>query len=107
MSTGWPLRYLPDRNPKASGLHTSTPMPYRWVTGSTEASIPRARMEYGGCSVRKRPRPRRSATWWDSTMSSAGNVEHPNVRIFPARCRSVRADSVSSMSVVRSGRWTW
>lgn len=69
--------------------------------------MPRARMEYGGCSVRNRPRPRRSATTCDSTISSAGNVEQPKARIFPARTRSVSAERVSSMSVVWSGRWTW
>jgi hypothetical protein len=40
--------------------------------------MPRARSEYGGCSVRNRSSPRRSDTWCASTISSAGNVEQPN-----------------------------
>ena len=52
-------------------------MPYFWHIGSTSFSIPRTRMEYGGCSVTKRSRERRSATHWASTISWAGNVELP------------------------------
>ncbi len=69
--------------------------------------MPRTRMEYGGCSVENRASPRRSDAQWASTIDSAGNVEQPKARIFPARCRSVSADSVSSMSVSGSGRCTW
>ena len=52
-------------------------MPYFWHIGSTSFSIPRTRMEYGGCSVTKRSRARRSATHWASTISWAGKVELP------------------------------
>ena len=34
--------------------------------------MPRTRIEYGGCSVMNRSRPRRSATHWASTIRSAG-----------------------------------
>ena len=40
-------------------------------------SIPRTKIEYGGCSHTNRSRPRRSATHCASTMSSAGNVDDP------------------------------
>jgi hypothetical protein len=69
--------------------------------------MPRASSEYGGCSVRNRYSPRRSATCCASTMPSAGNVDEPNARIFPARTRSVSAPRVSSTSVFGSGRWSW
>jgi hypothetical protein len=98
---------LPVRKPNASGLQVSTPIPYRCAVGSTARSMPRARIEYGGCSVRNRIRPRRSLTTWASTISSAGNEEQPKARIFPARTRSVRTLRVSSMSVAGSGRWIW
>jgi hypothetical protein len=62
--------------------------------------MPRAIIEYGGWFVRNRPYPRRSDTWYASTMSSAGNAEQPNARIFPALTRSLSTQSVSSMSVV-------
>ena len=52
-------------------------MPYRWQVGSTSASTPRTRIEYGGCSVTNRSRPRRSAVHWASTISDGGNVELP------------------------------
>ena len=41
---------------------------------------------------------------WARMMSEAGSEEVPNARILPARCRSVSAESVSSMSVSGSGR---
>ena len=65
-----PLRHLPDSQPPASGLHGITPMPWRRQVGSTSASIPRTRIEYGGCSQTKRSRPRRSATHCASTIGS-------------------------------------
>ena len=52
-------------------------MPWRWQVGSTSASMPRTRIEYGGCSHTKRSRLRRSATHWASTISDAGKVELP------------------------------
>jgi hypothetical protein len=42
-----------------------------------------------------------------STISWAGNVEEPNARILPWRCRSVSAERVSSTAVSGSGRCTW
>ena len=54
-----------------------------------------------------RARPRRSATHWASTMSEAGVCEAPIARTLPLRIRSVSAESVSSMSVSGSGRWSW
>jgi hypothetical protein len=74
-------------------------MPSRAHVGNAEVSIPRASKEYGGCSVRNRCSPRRSATWWASTISAGGNAELPNARILPARTRSVSTERVSSMSV--------
>jgi len=53
--------------------------------------MPRTRMEYGGCSVMKRSRPRRSATHCASTICSAGNVELPKERILPWCTRSLSA----------------
>lgn len=50
--------------------------------------------------------PRRASAQSASTMCSAGNVEEPNVRIFPVALRSLSADRVSAMSVLGSGRWT-
>ena len=67
-----PLRYRPVSQPPASGLHGITPMPYFWQVGSTEVSMPRTKIEYGGCSHRNRSRPRRSATHCASTICSAG-----------------------------------
>ena len=67
----------PESQPPASGLHDSTPMPYFWHIGSTSFSMLRTRMEYGGCSVTKRSRARRSATHCASTISWAGKVELP------------------------------
>ena len=84
-----------------------TPIRYFSATGSTSASMPRTKIEYGGCSVTKRPSPRRSATHCASTISCAGNVDEPNARILPWRCKSVSADRVSSTSVSGSGRWIW
>ncbi len=40
-----PSRTAPDSQPEANGLHTSTPMPYSSVTGSTCVSMPRCRIE--------------------------------------------------------------
>ena len=73
----FPSPNAPDSQPPASGLQLSTPIPYCWQTGSRSASMPRARIEYWGCSVRNRSRPRRSATQCDSTTWWAGNVEQP------------------------------
>jgi hypothetical protein len=67
----------------------------------------RLTIEYGGCSVRKRSRPRRSATHCASTISEGGKVDVPIARTLPLWIRSDSADSVSSISVVASGRWTW
>ena len=67
----------------------------------------RLTIEYGGCSVRNRSRPRCSATHWASTISAAGKVDVPMVRTLPLWIRSVRADRVSSMSTSGSGRWIW
>ena len=53
-----PRRYLPVSQPPASGLHGITPMPCRWQAGSTASSMPRAKIEYCGCSQTKRSRPR-------------------------------------------------
>jgi len=64
----------------------------------------RSRIEYGGCSVRNRSRPRRSATHCAFTMSDAGVVDDPIARTFPLWIRSDSADSVSSMSVAGSSR---
>src|SRR5580658_3169859 len=83
------------------------PKPYCCATGRTSRSMPRFRIEYGGCSVRNRSRPRRSATHCASTRSEAGIVEVPDERILPLRTRSVSADRVSSISVSGSGRWIW
>ena len=52
-------------------------MPWRRQVGSTSASMPRASIEYGGCSQTKRSRPRSRATHWASTICEAGNVEEP------------------------------
>ncbi|RPK53292.1 hypothetical protein EES40_01445 [Streptomyces sp. ADI93-02] len=52
-------------------------MPYRSQAGRTSRSMPRFRIEYGGCSVRNRARPRRSETHCASTISEAGKVEVP------------------------------
>src|SRR5215207_4384896 len=82
-------------------------MPYRRHVGSTDRSISRTRIEYGGCSHRNRSRTRRSATHCASTMCSAGNVDEPAYRIFPWWTRSLSAPSVSSTSAASSGRWTW
>ena len=79
---GWPLRYLPPSQPPARGLQGITPMPYCWQTGRTSRSMPRTKIEYGGCSQRKRSRPRRSATHCASTTSCAGKVDD---REFEAR----------------------
>ena len=64
-------------------------------SGSTAASMPRVRMEYGGCSVRNRWEPRRSAAHWASTISSAGNVERAERPDLAAWTRSDRAPRVS------------
>jgi len=45
--------------------------------------MPRLRIEYEGCSARKRARPRRSAPHCASTISDAGNVDDPIARTFP------------------------
>ena len=66
------LRTRPVRSPCASGPHTRVPIPKRCASGSTSRSAPRLRIEYGGCSARKRSRPRRSAVHCASTMSWAG-----------------------------------
>ena len=84
-----------------------TPMPYFSQVGSTSASMPRTRIEYGGCSVEKRPRPRVSAVHCASTIWCAGYVDEPKARILPWRCRSVSTDRVSSSVVSGSGRWIW
>ena len=57
--------------------------------------------------MRNRSRPRCSATHWASTMSDVGVVDAPMARAFPLWTRSDSADSVTSMSVVGSNRWTW
>ena len=40
-------------------------------------------------------------------MSDASNADVPTARTFPLWIRSESAESVSSMSVAGSGRWTW
>ena len=52
-------------------------MPYFWHIGSTSFSMERTNTEYGGCSVTKRSRERRSDTHCASTISWAGKVELP------------------------------
>ncbi len=47
-------------------------MAYFSQVGSTSVSMPRTRIEYGGCSQMKRSRARRSATHCASTMVDAG-----------------------------------
>ena len=99
MSTPVSLRIRPVSHPPSSGLHGMTPMPYFSQVGRTEASMPRTKIEYGGCSQRNRTYPRRSATHWASTICSAGNVEDPMARTLPECTRSDSADKVSSISV--------
>src|SRR3954470_339611 len=48
------------------------PMPWRCAVGSTSSSMSRVRIEYGGCSVRKRSRPRSRAIHCASTISAPG-----------------------------------
>ncbi len=84
-----------------------TPMPYSCAIGRTSRSMPRFRIEYGGCSVRNRCNPARSATHWAWTIMEAGVVEAPITRTLPALTRSVRTERVSSRSVSGSGRWSW
>ena len=45
MSTSVSLRKRPVSQPPASGLQTMTPMPYFWQVGSTDASMPRTKIE--------------------------------------------------------------
>ena len=97
-------RYFPVSQPPDSGLQTSVPMPWRRTVGRTSRSIPRQRIEYGGCSVCGPIPPVRSAAQCASTRSSAGKVDVPQARILPARTRSVSAPTVSSIATVGSGR---
>ena len=43
--TSWPLRYLPDSQPPASGLKVMTPIPWRRQVGSTSYSMARVSKE--------------------------------------------------------------
>ena len=54
-----------------------TPIPYRAHVGRTSFSMPRVRIEYGGCSVTNRSRPRSRAVHCASTIADTGNVEWP------------------------------
>jgi hypothetical protein len=54
-----------------------TPMPYHWQTGRTSFSIARVRIEYGGCRVTNRSRPRSRAIHCASTIAEAEKVEWP------------------------------
>ena len=54
-----------------------TAIPWRAHVGRTSASIPRTRIEYGGCSHTKRCRRRSRAAHCASTISAAGKVEEP------------------------------
>src|ERR1700722_16354381 len=65
------------RDPPASGLQGMTPIPNSRQVGSTSASMPRARIEYGGCSQTKRWCPRSRATHCALTICAAGYVEEP------------------------------
>ena len=78
-------------------------MPYCCAMGRISRSMPRSRIEYAGCSVRRRCSPRDSAIHWASTMVEAGKADEPMARTLPLRTRSVRADRVSSRSAVRVG----
>ena len=77
------LRYRPDSHPPASGLYVSVPMPFRSVVGRTSASMPRTRIEYGGCSVTNRSRFRSreihcaSTIWWDPEYDEDGDRHRP------------------------------
>jgi hypothetical protein len=51
-----PSPNAPESQPPARGLHGTTPMSYFWQVGSTSFSMPRTRIEYGGCSVTNRSR---------------------------------------------------
>src|ERR1700689_3900037 len=46
-----PSPNLPASHPPAKGLHGRTPMPNCCAAGRTSRSIPRTRIEYGGCLV--------------------------------------------------------
>ena len=64
--------------------------------------MPRLRMEYAGCSVWKRARPRRSATHCASTMSAADVCEAPIARTLPLRIRSgALLDAAAAEGAVR------
>ena len=54
-------------------------MPCRWTVGRTSSSMPRTRIEYGGCSVTNRSRPRSRAAHWASTIWLAGVGRGPDV----------------------------
>jgi len=54
-----------------------TPIPYRRQTGRSSFSMFRVRIEYGGCSVTKRSRPRSRAIHCASTTAEGGKVEWP------------------------------
>src|SRR4051812_41060395 len=82
-------------------------MPYRCVVGRTSSSMPRTRIEYGGCSVTNRSRCRSREAHCASTICEPEYDDDPMWRTFPCRTRSVSAPRVSSTSVSGLGRCTW
>src|SRR4051812_3908443 len=70
-------RYLPVSQPPFNGDQTITPIPWRWHAGSTEDSMARVKIEYGGCSHTNLGAARRDADHCASTIRSAGQVDVP------------------------------
>ena len=82
-------------------------MPYRCATGSTSRSTARASREYGGCSVTESfaAAPLGHPLRLDELRrQEGGRAEVADLALVD---RSLRAPSVSSMSVSGSGRCTW
>ncbi len=77
-----------------SGLQTRVPIAELLGTAArTSRSMPRPRIEYGGCSVRGRDGPRRSAIQRARTdVGGRRGTRWPKARTLPARTRSVSAE---------------
>ena len=63
-----PCGTCPTASRRPAGSTGSRPCRTAGTSGSTSVSMPRTSSEYGGCSVTKRSRPRRSATHCASTI---------------------------------------
>ena len=99
-----PERYLPVSSPPASGDHRATPRPRLSAIGRSSRSALRSTRLYSTWMAMIGASPRRSAMVAARATRQAGKFDKPAWWILPARTKSSKAATISSIGVMVSGQ---